>query len=50
MFFENPQALMTQNSQIENFYDEQIIYLEEKIDVIRYDEKVTTPDFRMGIS
>ena len=45
VFFENPQALMTQNSQIENFYDEQIIYLEEKIDVIRYDEKVTTQIF-----
>ena len=45
LFFENPRALMTQDSLIENFHDEQIIYLEEKIDARRYDEKITTQIF-----
>ena len=45
IFFENPKALMIQNSSIEDFHDEQIIYLEEEIDERRYNEKLSTKIF-----
>lgn len=45
IFFEKPKALMNQSSLIQNFQNEKIMYLDKRIDVRRYDEKISTEIF-----